>query len=49
VLTHLREVKPPKCVLFQKRIEFVGQLVSEHGVEPLPGKIYAIVATTSMS
>ena len=46
VLTRLREVglkvKPSKCVLFQKRIEFLGHLVSEHGVEPLPGKIEAI-------
>jgi len=52
VLTRLREVglkfKPSKCVLFQKLIEFLGHLVSEHGVEPLPGKIEAI-ETTSMS
>jgi len=45
VLTGLREVglkvKPSKCVLFQKRIEFLGHLVSEHGVESLPGKIEA--------
>jgi len=46
VLTRLREVglkvKPSKCVVLQKRIEFLGHIVSEHGVEPLPGKIEAI-------
>ena len=36
------KVKPSKCVLFQKRINFSGHVISEHGVEPQPEKIEAI-------
>ena len=46
VLDRLREVglkvKPSKCVLFQKEIKFLGHLVSEHGIEPLPDKLEII-------
>ena len=45
VLNRLREVglkiKPSKCALFQKEIEFLGHLVSATGVEPLPDKLTA--------
>jgi len=46
VLDSLRDVglkiKPSKCALFQRRINFLGHLISEHGVEPQPEKIQAI-------
>ena len=46
VLDRLREVglkvKPSKCVLFQKEIKFLGHLVSEHGIEPVPDKLEII-------
>jgi len=46
VLDRLRDVdlklKPSKCALFQRRINFLGHLISEHGVEPQPEKIQAI-------
>jgi len=46
VLDRLKEVglkvKPSKCVLFRKEIQFLGHQVSQHGVEPLPEKIRAI-------
>ena len=46
VLDRLRAVglklKPSKCVLFQKEIHYLGHLVSEHGISPMPDKIQAI-------
>jgi len=46
VLDRLRDVglklKPSKCALFQRRINFLGHLISEHGIEPQPEKIQAI-------
>lgn len=46
VLDRLREVglkvKPSKCALFKTQINFLGHLISEHGVEPQPEKIKAI-------
>jgi len=46
VLDRLRDVglkvKPSKCALFQRRINFLGHLIFEHGVEPQPEKIQAI-------
>ena len=47
VLNRLREVglkvKPSKCALFQTRIYFLGHVISQHGVEPQPEKIEAIM------
>ena len=46
VLNRLREMglklKPSKCVLFKKEVEYLGQLVSERGIEPLPEKLAGI-------
>ena len=46
VLNRLREVglkvKPSKCVLFKRDIEFLGHLVSVSGVDPVPDKLKAI-------
>ena len=46
VLNRLRQVgikvKPSKCALFQKEIDFLGHLVSATGVDPLPDKLTAI-------
>ena len=36
------KIKPSKCVLFQREVKFLGHLVSERGIEPLPEKIAAI-------
>ena len=33
------KLKPSKCQLFQRRVTFLGHVVSEAGVEPEPGKI----------
>ena len=46
ILTRLRQfglkVKPSKCVLFRKEIDFLGHVVSAAGVEPQPDKVTAI-------
>jgi len=46
ILDRLREVglkvKPSKCVLFKRDIEFLGHLVSVQGVDPVPDKLKAI-------
>ena len=46
ILNRLREVglkvKPSKCVLFKRDIEFLGHLVSVSGVDPVPDKLKAI-------
>ena len=46
ILNRLREVdlkvKPSKCVLFKRDIEFLSHLVSVNGVDPVPGKLKAI-------
>ena len=36
------KVKPSKCVLFKRDIEFLGRLVSVNGVDPVPDKLKAI-------
>jgi hypothetical protein len=46
VLTKLEtagiKLKPKKCFLFQKEVEFLGHLVTENGVRTSPGKIEAV-------
>ena len=46
VLLRLRDVglkvKPSKCDLFKTEIQFLGHLVSNKGVQPLPHKVAAI-------
>jgi len=46
VLLHLAQygfkVKATKCCLFRRQIQFLGHLVSQHGIEPLPDKLQAI-------
>jgi transposase InsO family protein len=37
------KLKPKKCVLFQKKISYLGHIVSEHGVETDPAKIRVIL------
>jgi len=32
------KVKPSKCTLFKTRVSFLGQVVSEQGVDPQPEK-----------
>jgi len=45
ILNRLREVglkvKPSKCVLFKRDIEFLGHLVSVTGDDPVPDKLTA--------
>ena len=36
------KAKPSKCVFFKSPIEFLGHLVSEDGIEPLPSKLDTI-------
>ena len=36
------KVKPTKCVLFRREIQFLGHLVNASGVQPLPDKVAAI-------
>jgi len=36
------KLKPTKCRLFQKRVTFLGHVVSSRGIEPDPGKISGI-------
>jgi len=36
------KLKPSKCSLFQKRVKFLGSLISEQGIEPDPEKIEAV-------
>jgi len=33
------KVKPSKCVLFKTEIQYLGYLVSEAGINPMPDKI----------
>jgi len=46
ILDKLREVrlkvKPSKCVLFKTEIQYLGHLVSEAGINPMPDKIQAL-------
>ena len=37
------KLKPSKCKLFQRRVAFLGHVVSRNGVEPDPSKVTAIV------
>jgi transposase InsO family protein len=36
------KLKPSKCSFLQRKIKFLGHVVSEHGIEPDPGKIEAL-------
>lgn len=36
------KISPKKCNLFQRKVKFLGHLVSENGIEPSPSKIEAI-------
>jgi len=36
------KVKPSKCVLFKTKIQYLGHLVSEAGINPMPDKIQAL-------
>ena len=46
VLTRLHEVglkiKPSKSVLFKTEVDFLGHVVTQHGVSPMPDKLEAI-------
>ena len=46
VLDKLRDaglkLKPSKCVLFKTEIQYLGHLVSDDGVNPIPDKIQAL-------
>ena len=46
ILNRLRDVglkvKPSKCSLFKTQVAFLGHLVSEHGIDPMPDKLQAI-------
>jgi len=46
ILDKLREVglkvKPSECVLFKTEIQYLGHLVSEAGINPMPDKIQAL-------
>jgi len=46
VLTRLHQVglkiKPSKSVIFKTEVEFLGHLVNQHGISPLPDKLEAI-------
>jgi len=48
ILDKLREVglkvKPSKCILFKTEIQYLGHLVSEAGINPMPDKIQALKA-----
>ena len=35
-------LKLSKCTFAQKQIEYLGHVVSQHGVEPVPAKVEAI-------
>ena len=37
------KLNPKKCILFRKKVKYLGHVVSAHGVVPDPGKIEAIV------
>ena len=37
------QLKPSKCEFFKKRVEYLGHIVSEKGIESNPKKIEAIV------
>ena len=37
------KLRPDKCHLFQRRVSFLGHVVSENGLEPDPEKVSAIV------
>jgi len=36
------KLKPSKCALFQKRVKFLGSIVSDAGIEPDPEKVQAV-------
>jgi len=36
------QLKPSKCALFQKKIKFLGSIVSGEGIEPDPEKVQAV-------
>ena len=46
VFERLRKAKlklsPKKCILFQRKVQYLGHVVSEEGISPDPGKIEAV-------
>ena len=36
------KIKHSKCQLFNKHLNYVGHLISKHGIKPLTGKLSAI-------
>ena len=46
VFEQLRKAKlklsPKKCVLFQRKVNYLGHIVSEEGISPDPGKVAAV-------
>ena len=46
VFERLRKAKlklsPKKCVLFQRKVNYLGHIVSEEGISPDPGKVAAV-------
>lgn len=36
------QINPAKCLLGQSQVEYLGYLVSEHGIHPLPDRVLAI-------
>jgi len=36
------KLKPSKCALFQKKVKFLGSIVSSEGIEPDPEKVQAV-------
>jgi len=37
------KLKPTKCHIFQKKVTFLGHVLSGNGIEPDPGKVSAVV------
>ena len=46
VIKHLKEanvkIKLHKCQFFKMHLHYLGHLISEHGIQPLPEKVSAI-------
>ena len=36
------KLTPKKCILFQRKVPYLGHVVSEEGISPDPGKIEAV-------
>ena len=37
------KLKPTKCHVFQRRVVFLGHVLSENGIKPDPVKVFAVV------